>query len=124
MQFWSTDDKVIKIGRDIFIFAAVFQVFDAATIIYNGALRGAGDTLWLAGISAFSAILIMGLGGYLMVKYFINLGVMGPWLAATAGIMFVGIANRLRFKSNRWMRIDLFERRPVGIPMEIEGTVE
>ena len=35
-------------------------------------------------------------------------------------IIFVGIANRRRFKSNRWMRIELFKRRPVGLPVEVE----
>ena len=56
MQFWSNDDKVIEAGINILIFAAIFQVFDAATIIYNGSLRGAGDTVWLAVVSALGAV--------------------------------------------------------------------
>ena len=32
MGFWSSDDKVIEIGLNIFIFAAIFQVFDAFVI--------------------------------------------------------------------------------------------
>jgi len=48
MVFWSSDEEVIKIGADILICAAIYQVFHAARIIYGGSLRGAGDTLWLA----------------------------------------------------------------------------
>jgi len=124
MMFWSSDDKVIEAGVNILIFAAVFQVFDAATIIYNGALRGAGDTVWLAVVSALGAVVILGLGGLFIVEFFPSLGAMGPWMAATFSIITVGLANRWRFKSNKWMQIDLFKRRPVGVPVEIEATIE
>ena len=124
MEFWSSDDKVVRMGTEILIFAAIFQVFDAATIIYNGSLRGAGDTIWLAAVSAMGAALILGLGGAAIVRYFPVLGAKGPWVAATLSIITVGLANRWRFKSNRWMKIDLFKRRPVGLAVEIEAVVE
>jgi MATE family multidrug resistance protein len=125
MKFWAPlDDKVIAAGVDILLFAAVFQFFDAMVIIYIGALRGAGDTVWLAGISAASSILILGLGGYLIVKLYPGLGELGPWTAALAEIIFVSLANRWRFKSKRWMRIDLFKRRVAGMPAEIGQTIE
>ena len=59
-----------------------------------------------------------------MVRFFPELGALGPWIAATANIIAVGLANRWRFKSNRWMQIDLFKRRAVGVPVEIETVVE
>jgi MATE family multidrug resistance protein len=124
MRFWSSDDKVIEVGVNILIFAAIFQVFDAATLIYSGSLRGAGDTVWLATVSALGAIVILGVGGWLIAKFFPSLGPMGPWVAATLSIITVGLANRWRFKSNRWMQIDLFRRRAVGVPVEVEAVVE
>jgi len=124
MNFWSSDSRVIEIGVKILICAAVFQLFDAAMVIYTGSLRGAGDTAWLAGISALGAFLILGLGGLTMVIFFAELGSLGPWIAATANIIAIGLANRRRFKSNQWMRIDLFKRRPVGEPLEIEAVVK
>jgi len=124
MAFWSPDDKVIAIGVNIFIFAAIFQVFDAMLLTYYDALRGAGDTLWLAIVEALGAAVIMGLGGFCMLKFFPQLGALGPWIAATVKIITVALANRWRFKSNRWMRIDLFKRRPLGVPVEIEAVVE
>ena len=124
MTLWSSDDKVINIGINIFIFAAIFQVFDAMLLTYYDALRGAGDTLWLAIVEALGAAVIMGLGGFCMLKFFPQLGALGPWIAGTVKIITLAFANRWRFKSNRWMRIDLFRRRALGVPVEIEAVVE
>lgn len=119
MAFWSSDDKVIEVGVNILICAAIYQVFHAARIIYSGSLRGAGDTIWLAIISAVAAVVVLGLGGLLVVTLFPSLGSLGPWIAATFSIIVAGLANRWRFKSNRWMNINLFKHRPLGVPTEI-----
>jgi MATE family multidrug resistance protein len=125
MAFWAPDDKeVVSIGINIFIFAAIFQVFDAILITYYDALCGAGDTLWLAIVEASGAAIIMGLGGFCMLTLFPELGALGPWIAATVKIIVVAFANRWRFKSNKWMQINLFKRRPVGVPVEIEAVIE
>jgi MATE family multidrug resistance protein len=125
MAFWAPADKeVVSIGVNIFIFAAVFQVFDAILIIYYDALCGAGDTLWLATVEACGAAVIMGLGGIITINFFPELGALGPWGAATVKIITVAFANRWRFKSNRWMQIDLFKRRLLGMPVEIEAVIE
>jgi MATE family multidrug resistance protein len=125
MAFWAPDDKeVVSIGINIFVFAAIFQIFDAILIIYYDALCGAGDTLWLAIVEASGAAVIMGIGGFCMIKFFPELGALGPWGAATVKIITVAMANRWRFKSNKWMQIDLFKRRPAGVPVEIEAVIE
>lgn len=124
MNFWSSDPKVISVGMSILICAAIFQIFDAASIIYNGALRGAGDTMWLASVTACGALGVLGLGGLLMLKLFPGLGAIGPWIAATVYVIAVGIANRWRFKSKRWTKIDLFKSQQVDLPGEIGSVVE
>jgi len=123
MEFWSSDEEVIKIGANILICAAIYQAFHAARVIYAGALRGAGDTLWLAIVSAVGAA-ILGLGGLVIIILSVELGALGPWVVATISIIAVGLANYWRFKSNRWMKIDLFKRRPVGVPVETGAVVE
>jgi len=124
MAFWSSDDTVIAIGIRIFVLAAIYQVFDAATLIYNGSLRGAGDTLWLAIVSAFGAIVVLGVGSLCIIKLFPGLGALGPWTGATISIITVGLANRWRFKSNRWMRIDLFKRHGAEMPIGDGAAIE
>ncbi|MBW8042097.1 MAG: MATE family efflux transporter [Planctomycetes bacterium] len=124
MAFWSSDEEVISVGANILICAAIYQVFHAARIIYGGSLRGAGDTLWLAIVSALGSVVILWLGGLLIVTLFGRLGALGPWIVATVSIIVLGLANWWRFKSNRWMKIDLFKRRPVVVPVETEAVVE
>jgi MATE family multidrug resistance protein len=124
MVFWSYDSEVIKVGVNILICAAIYQVFHASRVIYGGALRGAGDTVWLAIISGIGAVLILGLGGWLTARFFPSLGAIGPWSAATVSIIAVGIANRWRFKSKKWMDIDLFKRRQVNISLQNGSTAE
>ncbi len=102
----------------------MYQVFYAARTIYSGSLRGAGDTVWLAAVSAVGAVLILGLGGALVAEFYPSLGALGPWMAATLSIIAVGLANRWRFKSKRWMDIDLFKRRPPGAMMRDGAAME
>jgi MATE family multidrug resistance protein len=115
MRLWTSDDKVIHIGAEILVLAAIYQVFFASRTVYSGALRGAGDTMWLAGASAFGAIVVLGLGGFVIIKAFPNLGAIGPWAAATLSIISMGLANRIRFKSNKWRQISLFATRAIEI---------
>ena len=124
MAFWSSDSKVIEIGVNILICAAIYQVFHVVRVVYDGSLRGAGDTMWPAAVSALGAIIVLGLGGLLMLKLFPSLGALGPWVAATASMTLVGLANRWRFNSNRWMNIDLFKLRPPAVPVAPDAVVE
>lgn len=120
MVFWSRDQQVIAIGSKILICAALYQVFHATRITYGGALRGAGDTIWLAIISGIGAIGILGIGGGLTVRLFPQFGALGPWTLAAVSIAVVGLANRWRFKSKRWMQIDLFKHYPLPVPIPAE----
>jgi Na+-driven multidrug efflux pump len=75
-------------------------------------------------MSAAGAIVILGLGGFLISKFFPHLGALGPWLGATLSVIAVGLANRWRFKSNRWKKIDLFKQRPAVVAVKSEAAVE
>ena len=124
MRFWSSDPKVVEAGYNILILAVIFQMFDVPSIVYRCSLRGAGDTMYLAVVSAIGAVLILGVGGFLIQKFFVELGALGPWIAATGNVVLVAIANWWRFKSNSWMRIDLFKGRVVTAPIELEAMIE
>lgn len=124
MRFWSADETVIAIGVNVFIFSAVFQVFDSIFHIYNGALRGAGDTMWPSVVSATGAVVILGIGGFCMARFFPELGAQGPWIGAVANIFIVMLAMRWRFRSNHWMKIDLFKHEPPDVRAGIETVIE
>ena len=118
--FWSQDADVIAIGSQILIFAALYQVFHAARIIYIGALRGAGDTVWPALISGVAAISILGAGGELTARLFPSLGALGPWAAATLSIIVACMANGWRFTSRQWMMVDLFKHQAAPLPLRAD----
>jgi len=117
MVFWSHDPQVVAVGSRILICAALYQVFHAARIIYIGALRGAGDTVWPAVVSGAGSIIVLGFGGLLIARLVPSLGATGPWMAATLSIVAVGLATAWRFTHGRWMAIDLFKHRTVQAQM-------
>jgi len=124
MRFWSDDPQVIRVGAQILVCAALYQVFHAARIIYGGALRGAGDTLWQAVVAGVGAVVILGFGGALTVRLFPSSGAIGPWVIATLSIVAIGLANRWRFLSGQWMEIDLFRRQAATIPVATDPAGE
>jgi len=121
MQLLSADPAVIRIGAGVLIWAAIFQVFDAAGITYMNALRGAGDTRWPAIVVALHCWVILGGGGYALAALWPGLGFHGPWMMCTLYIILLGLALWRRFVHGEWRRIDLFgdpatDRRPSVAP--------
>ncbi len=100
-------ERTISIGGYIMICAAVFQLFDAVGIVYMGALRGAGDTLWPMVVTvACSCGITLG-GGYAFVNLFPRLTSIGPWIAGSLYVVVVGSLLAMRFESGKWRKIDL-----------------
>jgi multidrug resistance protein, MATE family len=104
--------RLIDIGGKLMICIAFFQTVDAFGLVYTGALRGAGDTLWPGVVTiVLSWSLIIG-GGTFMVTVFSNLESVGPWIAAAAYIIVYAIAMSWRFESGKWRSIRLVHREP------------
>lgn len=108
IDVFSDDPEVIAAGAVLLTLAGVYQFFDAMYIVYNGGLRGAGDTFVPAlVVGSLCWVLTVG-GGYLMARHFKEeFGVVGPWLAAMAYGVVVGLFLMLRFRSGKWRDIRL-----------------
>jgi MATE family multidrug resistance protein len=107
MRLFTRDEHVIRIGRTLLVFAAVYQLFDAMYVIYNGALRGAGDTLVPAVVTAALCWgITVGLG-YFIARTWPHWGVVGPWGAATFYGVVLGVYLLLRFLAGKWREIRL-----------------
>ena len=89
------------------ICAAIFQTFDAFGIVYSGALRGAGDTVWPGLITIIYSWLFIVLGGWLLVKFAPDISSLGPWIAASVYIIVFGMTMWRRFANGRWRSIRL-----------------
>lgn len=105
----SDDPVVIGWAAKLLVLCAVFQVFDALGIIHAHALRGAGDNHWQAVVAGVSVIGIMLGGGYAIVAWRPDWGSVGPWLAATAYIITVGLAVTYRWQTGAWQRFELLD---------------
>ncbi len=113
--------RIIDIGGRLMICAAVFQTIDAFGIVYTGALRGAGDTVWPGVMTMiYSWVLIVG-GGYAMVHFFPQIESVGPWMASATYVIVYGVTMWLRFATGRWRSIDLLKR---GRTPNVEESVE
>ena len=63
-------NPVVSIGAMMLVFAAAYQLFDCVYIVYYGALRGAGDTLVPAIVTAVLGWSITVGGGLLLAQRF------------------------------------------------------
>jgi MATE family multidrug resistance protein len=109
IDLFTDDPQVIQTGRMIMVWVAIFQVFDAMTITYMNALRGAGDTRWPAIAVAFCCWVIFIGGGYTVVTLAPQWGVNGPWLMFTTYVIVLGLALLLRWRGGSWQNIRLFD---------------
>jgi MATE family multidrug resistance protein len=99
--------QIVRVGGWVLIIGAIFQVFDATGIIFIGALRGAGDTLWPMVVSAVLNLSIILGGGYLMLHLFPRLESLGVWMACAAYVIILGVVMLARFRAGKWRRINL-----------------
>ena len=110
LGFFSQDPTVIQIGSSLLICAALLQVFDSMGITFAGALRGAGDTHWIAGLTITLLVCVftpLSLGSVLLT----DLESRGPWLAGTVNVSLFGFGLWWRFSRGRWREIDIFAPR-------------
>jgi len=119
-----SDPAVVSLGAGILIWAAIFQVFDAASITYMSALRGAGDTRWPAAVILLDCWLVFIGGGYLVSRLAPQWGVHGPWMMCTLYIILYGLALSWRFRRGAWRKIDLFKTSSAAAPVAVEKCAE
>jgi MATE family multidrug resistance protein len=115
-------EQIVRVGGDIMLCAAVFQLFDAVGIIYIGALRGAGDTYWPMFMTILlSWGLVVG-GGAAAVKLAPQMTSIGPWIATSLYVVVLGMVVAWRFESGPWQKIHLLRRRaprPLALPPHV-----
>lgn len=102
---------VVGLGSKMLIAAAAFQLFDATAMVFSGALRGAGDTVWPGVATVILAWAVIVGGGVSMVRWAPQLESVGPWIAAAAYIASLCVMLTTRFLSGKWRSIRLVGRR-------------
>jgi MATE family multidrug resistance protein len=98
---------IVSLGARLLVCAAVFQTADAFGIVYTGALRGAGDTVWPGIVTMGLSWILLVAGGAAVVVLWPGLESVGPWIAAAVYIILYAVAVSWRFESGVWRSIRL-----------------
>lgn len=104
--FFTDDPQVVALGAGPLQVIAFGQPLFGASMIFSGALRGAGDTRWpmLAnGLSMWVVRLSLALFFVLALR----LGLVGAWYAMVADVTVRAALNFLRFRRGGWKRIEV-----------------
>lgn len=99
-------DFVMSAGRILTFFIAAISPGQISQVIYNGALRGAGDTKYVAVTSMISIGVFRTFLAYLLCE-FTPLGLYGAWLALVADQYIRLVFSAYRFRSGKWSKISL-----------------
>ncbi|WP_085537650.1 MATE family efflux transporter [Massilibacteroides vaginae] len=108
MQAFTNDRQVIQIGREFLVITAGFLVFHGALNIYNGALRGAGDTFFTMMVSLFSLWLIRIPLAYYLGETF---GRIGIWWAIGLSIVIAFTITFIYYKTGYWKKRCVVKRK-------------
>ncbi len=99
MSLFTKDADVIRVGSQYLTIVSIFYIIFTLTYIYNGVMRGAGDTLMPMFFSIFSLWIIrIPLAWYLSGK----LGASGIWWSIPASWIIGLVLSFIYYKSDRW----------------------
>lgn len=107
MGIFTDNPEILRIGAVMLIYAAVYQFFDAMYVCYNGALRGAGDTLFPAVLTGVLCWGITVVGGRMIATYRPEWGPGAAWGVATTYGVLLGVFIYGRWARGAWRKISL-----------------
>ncbi|MBN1831083.1 MAG: MATE family efflux transporter [Deltaproteobacteria bacterium] len=98
---------VRPLGIILLRLTSLYLIFDACLVIIGGALRGAGDTVWIMWMSVAQHWLMM-MGQYYLIKIR-HISPTNSWLLFVGFVIVLSITFMLRYRSGRWQQFNLVE---------------
>jgi len=89
-------------------FVALFGLFDSGNVIFSGAIKGAGDTRYVAIATLVLSVLLLLIPSWLAATVF-EAGIYWLWTAVTAYIAGLCIAFWMRFRIGHWEKMRVIE---------------
>ncbi len=90
-------------------FVAIYSLFDAMNMIFSAALKGAGDTRFVAQYTILLAWAEMVIPSYVIWRFFQG-NIYWLWAAVTAYVMSLGVIFFWRFKRDLWKEMRVIEK--------------
>jgi len=106
MGLFFKEAEIVQIGVGIMYVVIFIVLFQIRQTIYMGCLRGAGDTLYTAVVSAISVTAIRTLFSY-MCCYIFGWGIIGIWFGVLADQLSRYILAAFRFRKGSWLKIKI-----------------
>ena len=103
---YTTDPMIIQNGTPLLYITALVTFAQMPQVVYSGALRGAGDTRYVAIVSMISIMLIRPTLSYLLC-YPLGFGLIGAWFGILLDQFMRLFATMPRFASGKWTKIKL-----------------
>jgi len=94
-------------------FVAIYSLFDAMSVVFVGALKGAGDTRFVLATAAIVPPLPVA-ACWIGMRYF-DWNLPGCWTAVTCWICVVGMVYMGRFLQGRWREMRVIEPVALGV---------
>lgn len=116
-----TMDELLAIGRPMMTMMAAWGMFDAVSIIFSGALKGAGDTRFV-----MLYMLIFGWCIWLPVEMIALThggSILSAWLILTIYILILALGFLWRWQSGKWRTIKLIEHEAPTMMSQREDPV-
>ncbi len=104
VQFAPIQQTVIILLR----FVAIYSLFDAMSMIFSAALKGAGDTQFVAVVSVSLAISVLLIPSFL-ITYVFHASLLWLWSCVTMYIVGLGVTFWWRFRKGPWQRMRVIE---------------
>jgi len=98
------DPLVMAQGIPVLRIAAIIQPMMAASFVFSGGLRGAGDTRATLAITIFSVWGLRVIITYALGQWF-GLALIGAWIAIATDFSFRALMFWQRFRSGKWQNI-------------------
>jgi MATE family multidrug resistance protein len=99
---------ISRLATILLRFVAIYSVFDSANMIFSGALKGAGDTRFVALASIGLSWALMIIPCFLALHFF-NVGINWLWFFVTLYVSGLGLMLFWRFKHGIWKSMRVIE---------------
>lgn len=101
------DIEVRTLAATLLRFVAAYNLFDAVSMVFVNAIKGAGDTPFLIRVSFVMAIMLAG-SSWIGVEVF-QFGILGCWAILTAWVWTLGVVFWCRYRQGKWRTMRVIE---------------
>jgi len=105
-RFMSPDPAIVHLTARCLLITGFVQAGFAASIVFGGALRGAGDTFAVMLLNLLSIFLIR-FPGVLLVAWLIGPSITAVWVVLSIELLCRGVFMYLRFSQGAWRHVQV-----------------